>query len=203
MYLFCHGCKNWNFCRCQNFLLHLWLRIIIFGCMENLQFWIFYADNKVEIQATSLTWAIDVCQIFGIFQSSVGIKDACTVKPGFKPVCQSSTALLWICHSFSALAGPEKNRPIQNKAVEELIWIRVLPCKHLYWHVFSIWWSSPWNVVWGGNDCCQETAHELSLVKLSKLEKTVCQAEQKVTAQKRLSTRGHHNFAGSKLEKNV
>ena len=79
-----------------------------------------------------------------------------------------------------------------------------------YWHFHSSVGitdtSSPFDeivlgVVWGGNDCCQETAHELSLVKFSKLEKTVCQAEQKVTTQKMLSTRGHHNFAGSKLKK--
>ena len=44
----------------------------------------------------------------------------------------------------------------------------------------------------------------VSVVKLSKLgKKTVCQNEQKVTLQKRLSLRGHHNFAGSKLKKIV
>ena len=50
-----------------------------------------------------------------------------TVKPGFKPVPPQH---YFEFAAFFGLASAEKERQIQNNAVEELIWIQVLLCKH-------------------------------------------------------------------------
>ena len=110
--------------------------------LKNQQYWkhgkyMLIFETSLILRKISKRWlffiTVWINSSFYLFQSHVVsyivYKDACMVNPGFKPVPPQLYFNL-LLFFYTSLA--RKKQQIQNKAVEELVWMRVLMCKHLF-----------------------------------------------------------------------